>query len=67
MKQPGLDDRHRDADGQVRRKSGNTLIRTVREDHGDNVAAGHRSNSHLSTVLRKEGVGSLSKLLKNGR
>ena len=67
MKQPGLDDRHRDADGQIRRKSGNTLVRTLREDYGPGFAQGYRSDAQLSTVLRKEGASSLSRLLKKGR
>ena len=57
MKQPGLDDRHRDTDGQIRRKNGNTLVRTQREDYGPGFAEGYRSDAHLSTVLRKEGAG----------
>jgi hypothetical protein len=29
--QPGLDGRHRDADGEISKKHGNTLIMTLRE------------------------------------
>ena len=67
MKQPGLDDRHRDADGQIRRKNGSTLVPTLREDHGPAFAQGYRADAHLSTVLREEGASSLSRLLKKGR
>jgi hypothetical protein len=34
MQQPGLDQRHRDKDGTIARKHGNTLIRTLRETYG---------------------------------
>jgi hypothetical protein len=33
MQQPGLDNRHRDKDGTIARKHGNTLIRTLRETY----------------------------------
>lgn len=67
MKQPGLDGRHRDQNGQIRQKNGNTLVRTLREQYGDEFAAGYRSDTHLSTVLEREGAGSLSQLLKRDR
>jgi len=35
MKQPGLDDRHRDKVGKIRQKSGNTLISTLRKEYGE--------------------------------
>ena len=31
MKQPGLDRRHRDKDGEIRKKNRNTLVRTLRK------------------------------------
>jgi hypothetical protein len=37
MKKPmktGLDGRKRDEDGQIRKKNGNTLVRTLREEYG---------------------------------
>jgi hypothetical protein len=34
MQQPGLDHRHRDKNGEISRKHGNTLIRTLRETYG---------------------------------
>ena len=34
MKEFGLDDRHRDKDGRISRKHGNTLIQTLRETYG---------------------------------
>jgi hypothetical protein len=32
MKQPGLDKRHRDQDGEIRKKNRNTLVKTLRKD-----------------------------------
>lgn len=31
MKEPGLDKRHRDSDGEISKKHGNTLVKTLRE------------------------------------
>ncbi|HZL30147.1 MAG TPA: hypothetical protein VFC54_03685 [Pseudolabrys sp.] len=42
MKQPGLDNRHRDHDGEIRRKNSNTLVRTLRKEFGDGFAKGYR-------------------------
>jgi hypothetical protein len=44
MKQPGLDDRHRDKDGEISRKHGNTLISTLRQNYGANFAPVPRDN-----------------------
>jgi len=63
-KQPGLDGRHRDADGRISQKHGNTLVGTLRETYGDDFAAGTRSDAKLSTLLEKTGAESLSQLLK---
>ncbi len=38
MKQPGLDHRHRDKDGTIARKHGNTLISTLRQTYGQRFA-----------------------------
>jgi hypothetical protein len=38
MKQPGLDQRHRDKNGEIDRKHGNTLISTLRETYGPSFA-----------------------------
>ena len=64
MKQPGLDQRHRDKDGEIRRKNSNTLVRTLRDEYGPDFAKGYRSDAQLGTVLEKEGVDSLNELLK---
>jgi hypothetical protein len=64
-KQPGLDGRSRDENGQTRAKNGNTRIDTLRETYGDNFAAGIRGDAHLSTLLERTGATSLSEYLRN--
>jgi len=64
MKQPGLDQRHRDGDGEIRRKNSNTLVRTLRDEYGPNFAKGYRYDAQLGTVREKEGVTSLSERWK---
>jgi len=67
MKEPGLDGRHRDKDGTIERKHGNTRVDTLRETYGDGFALGHRGDKKLENLLRDEGVNSLSEYLKRGR
>jgi hypothetical protein len=67
LKQPGLDHRHRDHDGEIRRKNSNTLVRTLRKEFGDSFAKGYRSDATLGTVLSKEGKESLHQLQKPKR
>jgi hypothetical protein len=38
MKQPGLDDRHRDKNGEIHRKRSDTLVRTLRDEYGPDFA-----------------------------
>jgi hypothetical protein len=64
-KQPGLDNRHRDKDGQTREKNGNTRVDTLRETYGDDFAPGIRGDAHLSTLLERSGSSSLSHYLRN--
>jgi hypothetical protein len=64
-KQPGLDHRHRDNNGQTREKNGNTRIDTLREIYGQDFAAGVRGDAHLSTLLDRTGARSLSDYLKS--
>lgn len=66
MKQPGLDGRHRDQNGQIRHKNGTTRVGTLREQYGEDFAAGRRSDMHLKTLLEREVADSLSQLLKKG-
>jgi len=63
LKQPGLDGRHRDLDGQIDRKRGDTRVGTLRETYGPNFASDFRSDAKLSTVLERTGRRSLSELL----
>lgn len=62
--QPGLDDRCRNQDGEIRRKNGNTRVDTLRDAYGPGFAAGVRGDAKLSTVLHRTGARSLSGLLK---
>ncbi|MBO9711583.1 hypothetical protein [Sphingomonas sp.] len=64
-RQPGLDGRHRNADGTISRKHGNTQVSTQRETYGDGFAEGARGDMKLSTLLKREGAESLSELLKD--
>jgi hypothetical protein len=60
----GLDDRCRDADGEIRRKRGDTLVGTLRDEYGPNFAPGVRSDMRLDTLLDRTGAASLSDFLK---
>jgi hypothetical protein len=64
MKQPGLDNRHRDEDGEIRKKRSDTLVGTLRGEYGDDFLKGYRSDAKLGTFLAREGVESLSELAK---
>ena len=59
-KQPGLDGRHRDEDGQIHQKMGNTRIDTLRETYGDEFAAGRRGDMKLENLLSETGAKSLT-------
>lgn len=65
MKQPGLDQRHRDKNGEIDRKHGNTLISTLRETYGPNFAPGIAGNTKLSDALHILDEPSLSKLVRD--
>jgi hypothetical protein len=67
MKQPGLDKRHRDKSGEIRRKNSNTLVRSLRKEYGERFAKGYPDNATLGTVLKKEKAESLDQLLKRKR
>lgn len=53
----GPDERHRDKDGEIRRKVGNTRVSTLRETYGKDFAPGIRGDAKLKDVLK--GYGSL--------
>ena len=48
-----------------RHKRGDTLVKTIERKYG--VDLGYRDDAELHTALRKEGLPSLSKLLKMTR
>jgi hypothetical protein len=60
MDQPGLHGRHRDKNGELSKKHGNTLVRTLRKVYGQHFAEG--SEEKLSDVLHKLDEPSLSRL-----
>ena len=39
-KQPGLDNRHRDEDGDIHRKRSDTLVKSLRRIYGDDFLRG---------------------------
>jgi hypothetical protein len=69
MEQPGLDRRHRDKNGEIGKKHGNTLVRTLRKIYGTTFAAGQPETAKLSDVLQQLNDTSLGQLIhdhKNG-
>jgi hypothetical protein len=67
MKHPGFDNRHRDKNGEISRKHGNTLISTLRESYGSGFAAGCDGNAKLSDCLQQIGEKSPSQLVHDRR
>ena len=59
MEELGLDNRHRDKNGEISKKHGNTLISTLRHTYGQGFAPGQPGHKKLS-----ENVESLSQLVK---
>jgi hypothetical protein len=69
MEQRGLDQRQRDKNGEISKKYGNTLLRTLRKVYGTTFAAGQVETATLSEVLQHLNDTSLSQLVhdhKNG-
>ena len=62
MKEPGLDNRHRDKNGEISRKHGNTLVRTLRKIYGPGFAPECQDGERLSDVLHKFDAKSLTQL-----
>jgi hypothetical protein len=62
MDQPGLHGRHRDKNGELSKKHGNTLVRTLRKVYGQHFAEGFAPEEKLSDVLHKLDEPSLSRL-----
>jgi hypothetical protein len=55
--------RQRDKSGEIREKRGDTQVRTLRKEYGENFAKGYRSDTKLETVRKNEGK-SLRELVK---
>ena len=62
MSKAGLDNRHRNKDGEISGKHGNTLIRTLRKIYGQDFAAGYPETEKLSEFLLKLNETSLGQL-----
>ncbi len=67
MKEPGLDERHRDQDGEIDRKRRDTRVDTLRKTYGDDFLPDFRGDAHLGTVLDETGADSLTELVKKHR
>lgn len=67
MEQPGLDNRHRDKNGEITRKHGNTLISSLRQTYGAHFAADCPADAKLSDVLHRLDEPSLTKLVHDVR
>ncbi len=55
----GLDQRHRDRDGTISRKHGNTKVGTLRKEFGEQFAEGRRTDLLLKNLLAEGGANSL--------
>ena len=65
MKVHGLDGRHRDKDGAISKKHGNTLVRTLRKIYGQGFAAGYPETATLGEVLQHLNETALSQLRRD--
>jgi hypothetical protein len=65
MSKAGLDNRHRNTDGEISGKHGNTLISTLRKIYGQSFAAGYPETAKLTEVLLKLNETSLSQLRRD--
>jgi hypothetical protein len=65
MSKAGLDNRHRNKDGEISHKHGNTLIGTLRKVYGQNFAAGYPEAEKLGEVLLQLNQTSLSQLRRD--
>ena len=63
MDQPGLHGRHRDKNGEISRKHGNTLVSTLRRIYGPSFAPTALPHEKLSEVLAELDEPSLTKLV----
>ena len=65
MSKPNLDGRHRNKDGEIGSKHGNTLVGTLRKIYGRSFAAGYPETATLSEVLLQLNETSLSQLRRD--
>jgi hypothetical protein len=65
MSKAGLDNRHRNHDGEISHKHGNTLIGALRMIYGQGFAAGYPASKKLSEVLLQLNETSLSQLRRD--
>jgi hypothetical protein len=65
MSKAGLDNRHRNKDGEISSKHGSILIRTLRKVYGPSFAAGYPETEKLGEVLLKLNETSLSQLRRD--
>jgi hypothetical protein len=61
--QPGIDGRHRDKNGEISKKHGNTLISTLRQTYGAGFAPGRSGDEKLRDVLHDLDERSLTHLI----
>ena len=65
MSKPGLDNRHRNKDGEISAKHGDTQLRTLRKVYGMGFAAGYPETEKLSDILLHLNETSLSQLRRD--
>jgi hypothetical protein len=65
MSKATVDNRHRNKDGEISGKYGNTLVRTLRKIYGPSFAAGYPETEKLREVLFKLNETSLSQLRRD--
>jgi hypothetical protein len=65
MSKIGLDNRHRNKDGEISHKHGNTLIQALRKIYGQSFAAGYPATEKLSEILSVLNETSLSQLRRD--
>jgi hypothetical protein len=65
MRGHGLDGRHRDKNGEISKKHGDTLLRTLRKIYGASSAAGYPETAKLSEILASLNETSLRQLQRD--
>jgi hypothetical protein len=65
VQQPGLHGRHRNRNGEIGRKHGNTLIKTLRGIYGPNFARNCSPDATLADELEAMDEPSLTRLVKD--